>query len=213
MTIRILLADDHPIVAEGLRLLIDAQGDMKVVALTGNGLDAVRSCLETNPDIAVMDQAMPEMNGTEAAEMLRRRRSSTRVIMLSMHSNAEHVKRALRAGASGYVPKASAVNELVDAIRIVHAGRRYLSRALADEFLEQTMADACCGPLSVLSARERLVLKMIAEGNSVVRIAARLALSRKTVETYRGRMMVKLGLENLPDLVKFAIKQGVISLE
>jgi DNA-binding NarL/FixJ family response regulator len=160
-----------------------------------------------------MDQAMPEMNGTEAVEMLRTRRSSTRVVMLSMHSNAEHVERALRAGASGYVPKTSAVSELVDAIRAVHAGRRYLSRALTGEFLERTMADARYCPLSVLSARERQVLKMVAEGNSVVRIAARLSLSRKTVETYRGRMMVKLGLENLAGVIKFAIKQGVISLE
>src|SRR5438552_13637831 len=135
-----------------------------------------------------MSQAMPEMDGTEAAEMVRKRRSSTRVVMLSMHSNAEHVQRALRAGASGYVPKTSAVDELVDAIRIVHAGRRYLSRALADEFLEQTMADACCGPLSVLSARERQVLKLLAEGNSVVRIAARLALSRKTVDRKSTRL-------------------------
>jgi DNA-binding NarL/FixJ family response regulator len=111
------------------------------------------------------------------------------------------------------VPKTSAVSELVDAIRVVHAGRRYLSRALAGEFLERTMADARDGPLSVLSARERQVLKMVAEGNSVVRIAARLSLSRKTVETYRGRMMVKLGLDNLAGVIKFAIKQGVISLE
>jgi DNA-binding NarL/FixJ family response regulator len=213
VTIRILLADDHPVVAEGLRSLIDAQGDMKVVALTGNGLGAVRSCLETKPDIVVMDQAMPEMNGTEAAEMIRSRRSSARVVMLSMHSNTEHVQRALQAGASGYVLKTSAVNELVDAIRVVHAGRRYLSRALADELLERIMGDARCGPLSVLSARERQVLKLVAEGNSLVRIAAQLSLSRKTVETYRGRMMVKLGIENLAGLIKFAIKQGVISLE
>jgi DNA-binding NarL/FixJ family response regulator len=213
VTIRILLADDHPVVAEGLRSLINAQGDMKVVALAGNGLDAVRSCLETKPDIVVMDQAMPEMNGTEAAQMIRSRRSSTRVVILSMHSNAEHVQRALRAGASGYVPKTSAVSELVDAIRVVHAGRRYLSRALAGEFLERMMVDAPRDPLSQLSARERQVLKMVAEGNSVVRIAARLSLSRKTVETYRGRMMVKLGLENLAGVIKFAIKQGVISLE
>jgi DNA-binding NarL/FixJ family response regulator len=160
-----------------------------------------------------MDQAMPEMNGTEAAEMIRSRRSSARVVMLSMHSNTEHVQRALQAGASGYVLKTSAVNELVDAIRVVHAGRRYLSRALADEFLERIMGDARCGPLSVLSARERQVLKLVAEGNSLVRIAAQLSLSRKTVETYRGRMMVKLGIENLAGLIKFAIKQGVISLE
>jgi DNA-binding NarL/FixJ family response regulator len=213
VTIRILLADDHLVVAEGLGALINAQGDMKVAALTGNGLDAVRKCVETKPDIVVMDQAMPEMNGTEATQMIRSRRGSTRVVMLSMHSNTEHVQRALQAGASGYVLKTSAANELVDAIRVVHAGRRYLSKAIADEFLERMMVDARCDPLSLLSARERQVLKMVAEGNSMVRIAARLSLSPKSVETYRGRMMVKLGVENLAGLVKFAIKHGVIPLE
>jgi DNA-binding NarL/FixJ family response regulator len=213
VTIRILLADDHLVVAEGLGALINAQGDMKVAALTGNGLDAVRKCVETKPDIVVMDQAMPEMNGTEATQMIRSRRASTRVVMLSMHSNTEHVQRALQAGASGYVLKTSAANELVDAIRVVHAGRRYLSKAIADEFLERMMVDARCDPLSLLSARERQVLKMVAEGNSMVRIAARLSLSPKSVETYRGRMMVKLGVENLAGLVKFAIRHGVIPLE
>jgi DNA-binding NarL/FixJ family response regulator len=209
----VIVRDEDPVVAEGLGSLINAQGDMKVVALTCDGLGAVRSCLETKPDVVVMDQAMPEMNGTEAAEMICSRRSSARVVMLSMHSNIEHVQRALRAGARGYVVKTSAVSELVDAIRVVHAGRRYLSRAIAGELLERMMVDTRWDPLSVLSARERQVLKMVAEGKSLVRIAAQLSLSRKTVETYRGRMMAKLGVENLADLIKLAIKQGVISLE
>jgi DNA-binding NarL/FixJ family response regulator len=152
------------------------------------------------------------MNGTEAAQMIRARRSATRVIILSMHSNVEHVQRALQAGVNGYVLKSSAGDELVAAIRAVHAGRRYLSAPLTDELLDR-MIDAAKDPMSLLSARERQVLKMLAEGHPVVRIAAKLSLSRKTVETYRERTMEKLKLSDLPALVRFALKQGLISLE
>jgi DNA-binding NarL/FixJ family response regulator len=212
MTIKVLLADDHRVVTDGLRSLINGERDMKVVAVAGNGLEAVRGCIDTKPDVVVMDQAMPEMNGTEAARMIRERRSATRVIILSMHSNVEHVRRALRSGVNGYVLKASAGDELVAAIRVVHAGRRYLSAPLADELLDR-MIDGGDDPLAGLSARERQVLKMLAEGHSIVRIAASLSLSRKTVETYRERTMEKLRLSDLPALVKFALKQGIIALE
>ena len=212
MTIKVLLADDHGVITDGLRALINGQGDMEVVAVADNGLEAVRRCIDTRPDVVVMDQAMPEMNGTEAAQMMRERRSATRVIILSMHSNVEHVKRALQAGASGYVVKASAGDDLVLAIRAVHAGRRYLSAPLAEELLDR-MLDSADDPLSRLSARERQVLKMLAEGHPVVRIAAKLSLSRKTVETYRERTMEKLKLADLPALVKFALKEGIIALE
>ena len=124
MQTRILLADDHQVITAGLRALINGQGDMKVVAVAGNGLEAVRGSIDAKPDVAVMDQAMPEMNGTEAAQMIRERCSATRVIILSMHSNVEHVQRALQAGVNGYVLKTSAGDELVVAVRTVHAGRR-----------------------------------------------------------------------------------------
>jgi DNA-binding NarL/FixJ family response regulator len=212
VTIKVLLADDHGIITDGLRALINGQGDMKVVAVADNGLDAVRRSIDTKPDVVVMDQAMPEMNGTEAAQMIRTRRSATRVIILSMHSNPEHVQRALHAGVSGYVLKASAGDEVVSAIRAVHAGRRYLSAPLTEQLLDQ-MLDRADDPLSRLSVRERQVLKMLAEGQPVVRIAAKLSLSRKTVETYRERTMEKLKLANLPALVKFALKQGIIALD
>jgi DNA-binding NarL/FixJ family response regulator len=159
-----------------------------------------------------MDQAMPEMNGTEAAQAIRERRPKTRVIMLSMHSNIEHVQRALRAGASGYVLKASAGEEVVAAIRAVHAGRRYLSPPLADELLDR-MLDAPVDKLSLLSLRERQVLKLLAEGHSIVGIAIKLSLSRKTVETYRARLVEKLGIRDLPGLVRFAIQRGIVTLE
>jgi DNA-binding NarL/FixJ family response regulator len=213
VTIRILIADDHAVVAEGLRSLIEAQSDMEVVGLAGNGREAVRQTLEKKPDVVVMDNAMPELNGIEAARAIRERGEHTRVVMLSMHSTSAHVHRALQAGAKGYVLKQSVGRELVDAIRTVHAGRRYLSKPLADDLLDRLVSDVPEDPLSRLSARERQVLQMIAEGHSVVDIAGKLSLSRKTVETYRERMMEKLGLHDVAGLIKFAIQHGVVSLD
>jgi DNA-binding NarL/FixJ family response regulator len=213
MKIRVLVADDHAIVAEGLRALIDDQRDMKVAALAENGLVAARRSLELKPDVVVMDHAMPVLNGIEATHMIRRRRAETRVIILSMHSDMVHVQRALQAGANGYVLKKTGAREVLHAIRTVHAGRRYLSASLADELLDHVMFEVPADPLSPLSARERQVLQMIAEGRAIVDIASALSLSRKTVETYRERMMEKLGVSDFAALIRFAIKQGLVSLE
>jgi DNA-binding NarL/FixJ family response regulator len=213
MTIKILIADDHAIVAEGLRALVGAQRDMEVIGLAGNGHDAVRRSLETKPDVVVMDHAMPLLNGTEAARMITQRTAHTRVVMLSMHSNSVHVHRALQAGAGGYVLKMSVAKDLVAAIRAVHAGHRYLSKPLTGELLERIASNASEDRLSLLSGRERQVLQMIAEGGSVVEIAGTLCLSRKTVETYRARMMDKLGIDHLAGLIRFAIQNSVVPLE
>jgi len=212
MTIKVLLADDHRVITDGLRALINGQDYMTVVGIAGNGLEAMRRAIDCKPDVVVMDQAMPEMNGVEAAQMIRQRRNAPRVIILSMHSNAELVQRALQAGVNGYVLKASAGDEVVMAIRTVHSGRRYVSAPLTEELLDR-MIDNGQDPLATLSARERQVLKLLAEGHSVVRIAEKLSLARKTVETYRERTMEKLGLSHFPALVKFAIKRGITSLE
>jgi DNA-binding NarL/FixJ family response regulator len=186
---------------------------MEVVGLAGNGRDAVRLALETRPDMVVMDNAMPELNGIEAARVIRDRCPDTRVVILSMHSTGAHLYRALQAGVGGYVMKESVGRELVDAIRTVQSGRRFLSKPLADDLIDQLMSDVPEDPLLLLSARERQVLQLIAEGNAIVDIAAKLSLSRKTVETYRERMMEKLGLSDFAGLVKFAIQQGVIPLD
>ena len=212
MIIRVLLADDHRVVTDGLRALIETESDLRVVGVATTGLEAVRLALETKPDVVIMDQAMPEMNGTEAAQSIRERLGKARVIILSMHSNIEHVHRALRAGAHGYVLKSSAGEDVVKAIRTVRAGRRYLSAPLADDLLDR-MIDEPEDEVSVLSARERQVLKLLAEGHSIVGIATKLSLSRKTVETYRERIMEKLGVRDLPALVKFALKHELIELE
>jgi DNA-binding NarL/FixJ family response regulator len=212
MTIRILIADDHAVVAEGLRSLIDAQSDMEVVGLADNGREAVKKALEAKPDLVVMDIAMPELNGIEATRIIRKTHAEVRVVMLSMHSNSVHVHRALGAGAGGYVLKESVGRELLDAIRAVHAGRRYLSQPLADDLLDRLVSDAPEDPLSRLSARERQVLQLLAEGHSVVEVGDKLSLSRKTVETYRSRMMEKLDLHDLAGLIKFAIQHDLVSL-
>lgn len=214
MTITVLIADDHGVVAEGLSHLVGSHADMRVVGLAENGRDAVRAAVETHPDIVLMDHGMPVMNGTEAARLIRERCANTRVIMLSMYSDAVHVYRALQAGATGYIIKRSVAKELVEAILAVHRGGRYLSRQLADVVIDHVVhRTAPDDPLERLSSRERQVLQLLAEGHSVAEIAATLSLSPKTVETYRARMMEKLGIYELAGLVRFAIQQGVTSLE
>jgi DNA-binding NarL/FixJ family response regulator len=214
MTIRILIADDHGVVAEGLRHLVSANPDMEVIGLAENGREVVRTALETLPDIVLMDHAMPVLNGTEATRLIRDRSDRTRVIMLSMYSDAVHVYRALQAGATGYIVKKSVAKEVVEAIQAVHRGGRYLSKQLADVVIDHVVhRSGPDDPLDRLSSRERQVLQMLAEGHSVAEIAATLSLSPKTVETYRARMMEKLAIFDLAGLVRFAIQQGVTPLD
>ena len=161
-----------------------------------------------------MDHAMPDLNGTEATHLIRERCPQTHVIILSMHSNRVHVLRALQAGATGYVVKKSAAKEVVDAIRVVHRGNRYLSKQLADSVIDQVVDKTTSeDPLERLSSRERQALQMLAEGHVVAHIATTLSLSPKTVETYRARMMEKLDIHDFATLVKFAIQHGITSLE
>lgn len=214
MAIRVLIADDHGVVAEGLRFVVEAQPDMEVIACVQDSREAVRLSLESRPDVVLIDQAMPNLNGAEATHLIRERSPEIHVIVLSMYSDRAHVVGALQAGASGYVVKKSAAKEVVDAIRAVHDGRRYLSKDIADVVIDQ-VADRAGSRnlLELLSSRERQVLQMLAEGHTVARIAAMLSLSPKSVETYRGRMMVKLGIHDVAGLVKFAIQHGITSLE
>ena len=214
MAIRVLIADDHGVVAEGLRFVVEAQADMEVIATVQDSREAVRRSIEEGPDVVLIDHAMPVLNGTEATRLIRERCPGTHVIILSMYSNRVHVLRALQAGATGYVVKKSAAKEVVDAIRAVHRGGRYLSRELADDLIDQALhKTASEDPLERLSSRERQVLQMLAEGHVVAHIAATLSLSPKTVETYRARMMEKLGIHDFATLVKFAIQHGITSLE
>ena len=214
MTIRVLIADDHGVVAEGLRSLIEAQADMKVIALVEDGREAVRRAMESSPDVVLMDIAMPVLNGTEATRVIRERRPQTRVIMLSAYTDPVHVYRALQAGAAGYIAKKSVANEVVDAIRKAHEGRHHLSGQLTESLIDHVAHKAASEePLQRLSSRERQVLQLLAEGHSIAQIAKTLSLSPKSVETYRARLMAKLHIRDLASLVRFAIQQGVTPLE
>jgi DNA-binding NarL/FixJ family response regulator len=214
MTIRVLIADDHGVVAEGLRFVVEAQPDMEVIACVQDSREAVRLSIEKRPDVVLIDHAMPTLNGTEATHLIRERCPETHVIILSMYSNQVHVLRALQAGATGYVVKKSAAKEVVDAIRVVHEGGRYLSKELADSVIDEAVHKTASGdPLERLSSRERQVLQMLAEGHAVAHIGATLSLSPKTVETYRARMMEKLDIHDFATLVRFAIQHGITSLE
>jgi len=214
MAIKVLIADDHGVVAEGLRFVVEAQADMEVIACIQDSREAVRRSIEMRPDVVLIDHAMPLLNGSEATHLIRERCPETRVIVLSMYSNRVHVLGALRAGATGYVVKKSAAKEVVEAIRAVYKGERYLSKELADSVIDEVVdKTGLKGPLERLSSRERQVLQMLAEGHAVAHIAVALSLSPKTVETYRGRMMEKLDIHDFATLVKFAIQHGVTSLE
>jgi DNA-binding NarL/FixJ family response regulator len=212
MTIRVFIADDHTLVAEGLRYIIQAEPDLEFAGAAENGQDAVRKAIDAAPDVVLMDNAMPVLNGIEATRMIRERRPRTQVIIVSMYADQAHVLRALQAGALGYLLKKAIAKELVDAIRRVHAGHRYLTHELADSVLDQ-IVKVPLDPLDRLSFRERQVLQMVAEGHTAVEIGTTLSLSPKTVETYRSRMMEKLGVHDVAGLVKFAIQHGMISLE
>ena len=213
MPIRILIADDHAIVAEGLKHLVEAQSDLEVVATVGDGRSAVRVAKETEPVVVLMDLSMPELNGADAARAIIDERPDCKVIVLSMYAEREYVRRALKAGATGYVVKRSAAKELVEAIRAVHAGQRYLSPRVADVVIDDYAADGKADLLEKLSAREREVLQLLAEGRTGAEIAQRLTLSQKTVETYRARLVEKLGIRDVAGLVKFAIQRGLVSLD
>jgi DNA-binding NarL/FixJ family response regulator len=213
-TIKVLIADDHEVLAEGLRHMVDAQPGMVVIASVRDGREALRCAIEMHPDVVLMDHSMPILNGTEATRMIHDRCPKTRVIMLSMHADKIHVVRAFQAGASGYVVKKSASKVVVDAIKMVHNGGRYLGKDLVDGVLDQAMGrEDSQGALESLSARERQVLQMLTEGHSVATVATTLALSQKTVETYRARMMDKLNIHNFATLVKFAVQQGITELD
>jgi len=214
MSISVFLVDDHTIVRDGLRALLEAQGDMKVVGEAANGRDAVKAARSLQPGVVIMDILMEDMNGIEATEQICRECPETRVVVLSMQSSSESILRALRAGARGYLFKESAGRELIQAIRAVHAGHRYLSAKVSDRVVGASISqEAFRDPVSVLSHREREVLQLVVEGKTSAEIAATLFLSVKTVETYRSRMMQKLGIKDIPGLIKFAIQQGLTPLE
>ena len=217
MPIKVFLADDHTVIRDGLRLLLEAQADITVVGEAADGRETLRQVKRLKPDVVLMDITMPELNGIEATQQIRGSCPATRVVILSMHANKEHISRALQAGADGFVVKESAGKEVVEAVISVHSGHPYLSRRISETLIEDYVyrrkAAQDKSPLESLSPREREILQLVVEGKTSAEIGEILYLSPKTVETYRSRLMEKLSVKNLPDLVKFAIHQGLTPLE
>ncbi|HEY0340468.1 MAG TPA: response regulator transcription factor [Steroidobacteraceae bacterium] len=213
MRTTVFVADDHAILRDGLATLLAAQSDMEVVGTAGNGREAVAGVLRLAPRVAIIDISMPELDGIEAARQIVAGNPDVHVMILSMHAGAQHVFHALEAGARGYLLKESASREVIDAIRIVQSGRRYLSPRVA-EIVAQGVSDrSAVSPLGSLSQREREILKLVADGYSSARIGAMLHLSPKTVDTYRSRMMQKLHVSDLAGVIKLAIQHGLTTLE
>jgi DNA-binding NarL/FixJ family response regulator len=217
LKIRVLVADDHAIVREGLRVMLGNQPDMEVVGIAANGREAIRLVDEYDPDVVVMDITMPELNGIEAIQQMLSRHPHLKVIVLSIHETKPYVYRALKAGAKGYLIKETSGLEVVDAVRAVQRGERYLSQRIADllttESFQKLDSLIEAGPLEALSPREREILQLVAEGQTSQQIGERLSISPKTVDTYRSRLMHKIGVDDVPGLVRFALQHGVISLE
>lgn len=215
MSIRIIIADDHKIVRNGLRSLIEKELDIEVIAEADNGRNAVRISQELAPDVVIMDIAMPDLNGIEATRQIIAALPNTKVIALSMHADKRYVMEMLKAGASGYILKDNAYEELASAIRTVLGNRTYLSPQVAEivigDYVQLARTDNGSA-FSLLSAREREVLQLLAEGNSTAQIADRLCISVKTVETYRQHLMEKLNIRSIAELTKYAIREGLTSL-
>jgi two-component system, NarL family, response regulator NreC len=216
VTLSIVLADDHPVVRRGLQALLEAEPDFSVAGETGDGLEAVRLVERLQPDVLILDLMMPGLSGLEALPIVRQRSPRTRVVVLSMHSNNAFVAAALKGGATGYVLKGSEEENLVRAVREAAAGRRFLSPPVTERAIDAYIEQARAAPLDpheTLSAREREVLQLAAEGKTSAETAARLHISHRTVENHRASLMRKLGLKNQSELVRYALRRGLIPLE
>jgi two-component system, NarL family, response regulator NreC len=214
--IRVLIADDHAILRSGLRMLIDAQADMTVVAEAQNGNEAIEIAQATSPDVVILDVTMPERGGLHAIHDILKRNSETRILLLTMHEEAAYLRTAVAAGASGYVLKKSVDANLLSAIRAVSKGRTYVDSELASELIQDTLPERARSAnkvTEVLSERELQVLKLVAEGFSSREIAAQIFVGVKTVETYRGRFAEKLGLTSRADIVRYALETGLLAPE
>lgn len=213
MRTTVFVADDHAVLRDGLATLLAAQPDMEVVGTAANGREAIAEVVRLAPRVAIVDISMPELDGIEAARQILTANPNIHVMILSMHAGAQHVFHALEAGVRGYLLKESASREVIEAVRIVQAGRRYLSPRVAEIVAQGVTDRSGVSPLSSLSQREREILKLVADGHSSAKIGALLHLSPKTVDTYRSRMMQKLHVTDLAGVIKLAIQHGLTSLE
>jgi DNA-binding NarL/FixJ family response regulator len=213
--IRIVLADDHTVVRKGLRLLLESQPGLTVIADAANGREAVALAEEHRPDVVVMDVAMPILNGIEAARQISAKRPQTAIVFLSMHSDESYVLRALKAGARAYLLKDSAEHDLITAVRAVSEGKAFfspaISKMLVEDYIRQMNERKVEDSYELLTTREREILQLLAEGKNNKDIAALLNLSLYTVETHRGNILQKLNLHSSAELILYAVRKGVIS--
>jgi len=214
--IRVMLADDHTILRQGIRAILESHADIQVVGEASDGRETVAKALNLRPDVVLMDIAMPSMTGLEATRQIKQQSPQTRVLILTMHENEEYILQILQCGGSGYVLKRAAASELVHAIRAVHQGDFFLhpaiTKALVSDYLKRVQAGQEVTSYDRLTDREREILKLIAEGHTNKEIAELLSLSIKTVEAHRVHIMEKLGLHSRVDLVKYAIRTGLIDV-
>ena len=204
MAIRIMIVDDHAVVRDGLKMILEADANMRIVAMATDGREAIATIEEHRPDVVIMDISMPGLSGIEAAWQIRERLPAVKILFLSMHHSAEHIYRALQAGAQGYLLKECAGSEVVTAVRTIIKGKRFFGQGVEPPVERRHGVKS---PLDSLSRREQEIMQLVVEGKTSAEIAKLLSLSPKSVETYRSRLMVKLGVKNIPTLVKFALEQ------
>ncbi|MGB8656189.1 MAG: response regulator transcription factor [Candidatus Zixiibacteriota bacterium] len=214
--VRLLVADDHKIFRQGIKKLLEEEPDLQVVGEAADGRDVVKKAIELKPDIVLMDIAMANLNGLEATRQIKKALPDMRVIMLTMHKNEEYVLQSFQAGASGYILKEGAVEELVSAIRSIHQDKSFLSptisKTLIDAYLRKSETGKTETPFDLLTDREREVLQLIAEGYTNREVAKSLFISVKTVEAHRAHIMQKLNIHDIAKLVKYAIQKGLVDL-
>ncbi len=212
----IFLADDHQVVRQGLRALLEAEPDFRLIGEAGDGLETAQLVEQLEPDVLIIDLMMPNLNGLEVTRQISQRSPRTHVVILSMHANEAYVLEALKNGAAGYVLKDSSAADLVKAVREVVAGRRYLSPPLSERAIEAYLHKAQTAeldPYETLTTREREVLHLAVEGYSNAEIAAHLSISPRTAETHRANMMRKLDLRTQTDLIRYALRRGILPME
>lgn len=216
MSVTVLLADDHPVVRQGLRRLLEAEADFTIVGEASDGLQAIQLADRLKPDILILDLMMPGVNGMEVLRQLSQVSPVTRTIVLSMYSSDAYVVEALKCGACGYILKDTGPSELIRAVREVHQGRRYLSPLLSERLIQayiQTAQELPPDPFDSLTNREREILQLSAEGHTAAKIAQKLSISPRTVEQHRNNLMKKLNLSNQTELIRYAIKRGILPLD
>ena len=215
--IRVLLVDDHRILREGVRSLLTDEPGIKVVGEAEDGQSAVEQTDRLKPEVVLMDMVMPHLSGLEATVRIKERHPEVMILIMSMHDNDEYVQQVIKAGASGYVLKGVAGDDLILAIKAVHDGASFVDPAIAaklvEDYVRRVRGDVVSDPEELLTPREREILKLVAEGNSNHEIAVRLYLSKKTVETHRANIMRKLELHDVTELVKYALRRGIIRLD